>query len=30
LQPINQRVLGAGLVIFMMVTTSIFGTREKF
>jgi hypothetical protein len=30
LQPINQRVLGAVIVIFMMVITNIFGTREKF
>ncbi|MDC1001241.1 hypothetical protein OAS89_02025 [Alphaproteobacteria bacterium] len=30
LQPINQRVLGAVLVIFMMVITKICDTREKF
>jgi len=30
LQPINQRGLGAVLVIFMMVIIYIFGTREKF
>jgi len=30
LQSINQRVLGAGLVIFMMVITNICGIREKF
>jgi len=30
LQPINQRVLGAGLVIIMMIITNICGIREKF
>jgi hypothetical protein len=30
LQPINQRLLGAGLVISMMVITNICSSREKF
>jgi hypothetical protein len=30
MQPINQRVLGAVLAIFMMVITKIFDTRGKF
>jgi len=30
LQPINQRVLGACLVIFMMIITNICGIRENF
>jgi hypothetical protein len=30
LQPINQRGLGAVLVIFMMIITNICGIREKF